>query len=118
MTTLTTTGYEPGDVVLVRFPFTDQRGVKQRPAVVVSSPLYNTEQPDLILLAVTGQFRESPPFGEVVIQEWRRAGLLKPSVLKPVVFTVEKPLIQRRLGRLRAGDRATLQTLLTRIIAG
>ena len=32
-----TTGYEFADVVLVRFPFTNRQGAKQRPAVVISS---------------------------------------------------------------------------------
>ena len=35
-----TTGFEFGDVVLVVFPFTNQQGAKQRPAVVVSSAAY------------------------------------------------------------------------------
>ena len=53
----TTTGYEFGDVVLVPFPFTDQRKTKRRPAVVVSSGRYHQERPDLIILAVTSQVR-------------------------------------------------------------
>ena len=36
-----TTSFELGQIVLVRFPFTDQRGSKQRPAVVISSTAYN-----------------------------------------------------------------------------
>ena len=51
----TTTSYEFGHVVLVPFPFTDQRTVKRRPAVVVSSERYHRERSDLIILAVTGQ---------------------------------------------------------------
>jgi mRNA interferase MazF len=35
-----TTGYSFGDVVLVPFPFTDQSGIKKRPAVIVSSAAY------------------------------------------------------------------------------
>lgn len=31
-----TTGYNFGDIILVPFPYTDQTGQKQRPAVVVS----------------------------------------------------------------------------------
>ena len=52
-----TTGYEFGDVLLVPFPFTDQRTTKRRPAVVVSSGAYHRERLDLIILAVTSQVR-------------------------------------------------------------
>jgi hypothetical protein len=31
------TTYEQGDVLLAPFPFTDQTGVKQRPAVVLNN---------------------------------------------------------------------------------
>jgi mRNA interferase MazF len=39
-----TTGYSFGDVVLVPFPFTDQSGIKRRPAVIVSSAQYQARQ--------------------------------------------------------------------------
>ncbi|MBS0432139.1 MAG: hypothetical protein JSS21_06995 [Proteobacteria bacterium] len=48
----TTTACNFGDVVLVRFPFTDQSGQKQRPAAVVSSGAYQRNRPDVILLAI------------------------------------------------------------------
>ncbi len=48
-----TTGYSFGDVVLVPFPFTDQAGIKKRPAVIISSAAYNTAQRDLVIMAVT-----------------------------------------------------------------
>ena len=50
-----TTSYKFGQIVLVRFPFTDQRGGKQRPAVVVSSNAYNQTRPDIVLIAITSQ---------------------------------------------------------------
>ena len=95
----TTTGFEFGDVVLVPFPFTDQRTTKRRPAVVVSSGPYHREQPDLILLAVTSQVRAAAPVGEAVIERWKEAGLLKPSVLESLLATVEKGLVLRKRGR-------------------
>ena len=36
-----TTSYSFGEIVLVPFPFTDQTGIKKRPAVIVSSAAYN-----------------------------------------------------------------------------
>ena len=37
-----------GAVILVPFPFSDQSGTKQRPAVIVSSDTYNTRRRDLV----------------------------------------------------------------------
>ena len=37
-----------GEVVLVAFPFTNQLGRKQRPAVVVSSAVYQQAKPNVM----------------------------------------------------------------------
>jgi len=76
------TDFEFGDIVLVRFPFTDQSGSKQRPAVVLSSQAYHQARADVILMAVTSQVRQRPGFGESMIRDWQAAGLLKASVIK------------------------------------
>jgi mRNA interferase MazF len=83
------TRFEFGDIVLVPFPFTDQSATKKRPAVVISSPTYNAARPDLVIMAVTSQLRPSETFGEVIVNQWREAGLLKPSAIKPVITTIE-----------------------------
>ena len=110
-----TTSYSFGDIVLVAFPFTDQLGSKKRPAVVVSSNAYNRQRPDVILMAVTSQVRHVPGFGEVLIQEWRSAGLIKPSAVKPVLFTAEKRILLKRLGRLKEGDQRELREVIGKI---
>jgi mRNA interferase MazF len=109
----TTTSFEFGDVVLVPFPFTDQSASKKRPAVVISSPQYHARGRDLIILAITSQIRPRRRVGEGGIHDWREAGLLKPSVLKPLLTTIDRDLVLRRLGRLTASDRSTLQRCLS-----
>jgi mRNA interferase MazF len=104
----TTIGCEFGDVVLVPFPFTDQTATKKRPAIVVSSDAYHRDRPDVILMAVTSQARPAVGVGEIPVQRWKEAGLLKPSVLKPLLATVERRLVLRKLGRLEAQDREAL----------
>ena len=64
-----TTNYKFGQIVLVRFPFTDQRGGKQRPAVVLSSNAYNQARLGIILIAMTSQIQIKAEFGEAVIRD-------------------------------------------------
>jgi mRNA interferase MazF len=103
------TPFEFGDIVLVPFPFTDQSATKKRPAVVISSNAYNSERPDLIIMAVTSQIKPTAIIGEVIVQDWQAAGLLKPSAIKPVITTIEKPLVIKTMGRLKDNDRMALQ---------
>lgn len=101
------TRFEFGDVVLVPFPFTDQSQAKKRPAVVVSSAAYNAARPDVIVMAVTSQLRPENRF-DIPLQDWQQAKLLKPSVAKPVIATIEQSLIIRQLGKLSVEDRKVL----------
>ena len=80
-----TTSYRFGDVVLVPFPFTDQTASKKRPAVVVSSAQYDQRRLDVILMAITSQVKPTPSFGEVLVTDWKKAGLIKPGVIKPII---------------------------------
>jgi mRNA interferase MazF len=77
-----TTAFEFGDIVLVRFPFTDQSAVKRRPAVVISSEAYHRARSDILIMAITSQARSRPALGEAPIRHWKEAGLIKPSVFK------------------------------------
>lgn len=103
------TAYNFGDVILVPFPFTDQSQNKQRPAVIVSNSRYHAERPDLVLMAITSQVRSTPAFGETLLQNWQAAGLLKPSIIKPVLTTLDQRLVRKLLGRLGESDCAALR---------
>jgi mRNA interferase MazF len=52
----------------------------------------------------------------VAVRRWKEAGLLKPSVLKPLVATIERGLIRRKLGRLHDEDRRALRAALDAIL--
>ena len=81
--------YQFGDVVLVRFPFTNQKASKQRPAVVISHSDYNSKRPDVVLMAITSQLDSALSPGDIRIEHWQAAGLLKPSAIKPIFATIE-----------------------------
>ena len=111
------TSFSSGDIILVPFPFTNQKTTKKRPAVVISSQAYNGERSDLIIMAVTSQIKPTPIIGEVMIQSWQDAGLLKPSVIKPVITTIEKKLVIQLMGKLQKNDLSSLQGSLDIILA-
>lgn len=113
---MTSYSFSFGDVVLVPFPFTDQRGSKRRPAVIVSTDRYHLERPDLILLPITSQVRSVTRFGDVPVSNIQVAGLLQHSMIKPVLLTIEASLVLRTLGRLDDDDQRALRHALAQIV--
>jgi len=105
-----------GDAVLVPFPFTDQSGTKTRPAVVVSSPEFHSKRRDVVIMAISSQVRPRLSFAEAPVREWKVAGLLKPSLVKPVVATIDQRLIHRTIGRLATEDLKGLRSALLRML--
>ena len=106
--------YKQGDVLLVPFPFTDQSGSKQRPAVVVSSEAYNQTHSDVILAPITSQIKHVSD--EVRLMDWQVAGLLKPSVVKPILSSFDTRVARRRLGALSDSDRTQVRALFAQIL--
>jgi mRNA interferase MazF len=113
-----TIGYSFGDIVLVPFPFTDLTTARKRPAIVVSSDAYHRERRDVIVMAVTSQSRPGASIGEFAVEGWKDAGLLKPSVIKPIVATIDRDLVFRKLGALRDDDLDALRRTLSVILGG
>ncbi len=103
----------PGDVVLVRFPFTDLTSAKQRPAVVVSSTEFTSKYGDVVVVAVTSREQAEPG---LVLSEWKAAGLVKPTWFKPLIATLASGIIVRRLGALTQPDRKGLAGVLDRLV--
>lgn len=111
-----TTNFEFGDVVLVGFPFTNLQAAKKRPAVIISRKTYQQLRPDVILMAVTSQIHQPLIAGEARLQDWQAAGLPKPSVLKPLIATIEKGQIIKMIGRLSEADRKNLRGVIGSIL--
>lgn len=111
-----TTTYNFGDVVLVAFPFTNLRSTKKRPAVIISSQAYQLTRPDVILMAITSQIRNTLAIGEYVLKDWQHAGLLKPSILKPLIATLEQNQIVKTMGQLSDLDSENLSGVIQTIL--
>ncbi|HWN48598.1 MAG TPA: hypothetical protein VNO18_01980 [Xanthobacteraceae bacterium] len=68
------------------------------------------------MMAITTKLRPSPELGEIRVDQWQAAGLLYPSAVKPVFFTLEQSLIIRQLGTLGTGDQVALRKAIGEIL--
>lgn len=98
-----TANYEPGDLVVVPFPFTDSTATKRRPALVLSNSEFNQANGHLVLVMITSA-KHSIWTGDVKLQDWRGAGLPQASVVRLKLFTLDVRFVLRKLGRLSASD--------------
>lgn len=92
-----------GDIVIVRFPFTDLSGSKRRPAVVLA-----VYPPDVVVAFISSVVPTVPEKSDVLLQprkaDFAATGLKVPSVIRlRKLATLEQNLITRRIGRLSSG---------------
>ena len=103
------------DVIVVKFPFASSLKYKARPAVIISNRYYNENSRETyIILAISSQI-DSKLKIEKNIVFWREANLLKPSILKSSIATIEKDFIIDKLGSLVEDDRDRLDIFLNNI---
>lgn len=90
-----------GDVVLVRFPFTDLSGATLRPALIVG----RSAGTDFIVAFVTTRTTAGDPNAGHLLEptdpEFGRTGLRAPSLVRlDRLATLNRLLLQRRLGSI------------------
>ena len=76
----------PGDVVTVDFP--GVRGIKRRPAVVVSSDDYHEHRPDVIVGILTTRMRGAGAPTDYLLQDWAMAKLHRASAFRTFLATL------------------------------
>ena len=109
------TTYSPGEVLLAVIAFSGGLGRKQRPVIVVSKDDFNRAGTKLIVATITGTI--APPFrvGEVLISEWKKSGLVKPSAMRGALVTIDKRDILRSMGQLAESDFANVEAAIAQI---
>ncbi len=84
-----------GDLVLLSFPFTDLKGEKVRPALILM-----VSEMDVIVAFITTQFKWQNQF-DIEIEANKINGLKKTSLLRlSKITTLDKDLILGKLGEL------------------
>ena len=105
-------------MVLVRFPFTDLSGAKQRPALVLSSDAFNSSRADVLVAAVTSQVPTALAPDEFLIatDDLAPCGLPKPSIVKlSKLVSLHQQLLLKRIGTMPPTTLAQVLAQLRRL---
>lgn len=104
--------YQTGDVVEVRDVWGDKRS---RPAAVVSSATFHRDRLDIVVIGISTEIRPDLLLGVERVRDLQSAGLIHPSVIKPILATIPKDEVIRPLGKLSTDDKRAAQQLLKKI---
>ena len=100
---------------MVPFPFVEGGGAKRRPALVISSEAFGPSGHAVLAMITTGARRTWP--GDVELVDHGDAGLHRPCIVRLKLFTLDRRLILRTVGRLSGRDRKSVGGSLRRCLA-
>jgi mRNA interferase MazF len=100
--------FSRGEIVLVRYPFSDLTSAKVRPAVIVG---HFTFSPDFSIVPLTSK-TSSLRAGEFVLADWQGAGLNLPSAVKQGIYTIHSDLIVKSVGNTSVDNTRRLEQSL------
>jgi len=92
-----------GSIVLVDFSYSNLKETKFRPALVISSSVYNESSIDVVVLRVTSRGRDRKWESEILKNDLAEGTLdIEPSYVKvDSLYTVEKKIIRKVVARLK-----------------
>lgn len=96
-----------GDIVLLKFPFTDGKNYKKRPALLIN----DFNDGDIVVCRITSQIYESPY--DVFLDNWKEFGLKLPSVIRVhKLATLEKKLVEVIMGEIDASTKEKTKRII------
>jgi len=102
---------KPGDVGLIRIPFTDLSQAKKRPALILLS-----RGADNLVAFFTSRLTQAGP-DDVIVRAAPENGLAVDSaVLVTKLFTLHETLLDRRLGRLSTEEYRNIIERLVKLL--
>lgn len=103
--------YKLGDIVLIKFPFTDGTTFKKRPAFIIK----DTADEDVIVCRITSKLYHT--LYDIELQDWHQNGLKLPSVIRiHKIASLEKEMIDIKLGEVDSSVIAEVISALTKLL--
>jgi mRNA interferase MazF len=110
MTIIDMNRFRFGDIVLLKFPYTDETSFKKRPALIIN----NLDDDDIIVCRITSQQYETPH--DVPIIHWKESGLKLPSVIRVhKLATFDKGMVEMVMGKIDLSLKQKVKEILSKL---
>lgn len=108
--------YKPFSIVTVPFPFTDKAINKRRPALVISTEIFQQETGHITLMMITSA-KHSKWFGDYQLINLNGTGMSQEAFVRQKIFTLDLRLIVKLIGCLSKKDSEAINVILKKCIA-
>lgn len=99
-----------GDIVLLRFPFTDGNTFKRRPALIIN----DCKDGDIIVCRITSRLYNSKY--DIYIDNWGKSGLKLPSIIRVhKIATLEKNMAELIMGKIDESLKADIRNIISNL---
>ncbi|MBW6537028.1 MAG: type II toxin-antitoxin system PemK/MazF family toxin [Mariniphaga sp.] len=99
-----------GDIVLLKFPYTDGKTYKRRPALIIN----DFSDGDIIVCRITSQIYKTEY--DIFIDDWKGSGLKLPSVIRVhKIATLEKELVEIVMGQVDNFTKGNVKTIFSKL---
>ena len=95
------TRFEQGDILIVPFPFSNLRTIRQRPVLVISSNKYNKSSEDIIICGITSNLKDAK-CSVLIDNECLLKGKLpvQSRIKVDKLFTIDRSIIKKKIARV------------------
>lgn len=99
-----------GDIVLLKFPFTDSNSFKKRPALIIN----DFNDGDIIVCRITSRIYKTKY--DIYIDNWKNSGLKLPSIVRVhKLATLEKEMVEMVMGKIDNSIKEKLKKILSKL---
>ncbi len=99
-----------GDIVLLKFPFTDGKSYKRRPALLVNE----YDDGDIIVCRITSQIYKTK--SDIYIDDLEKTGLRLPSVIRVhKIATLDKEMVELIMGQIDNPTKEKVRTIISKL---
>ncbi len=93
--------FEQGDILIVPFPFSNLRTIRQRPVLVISADKYNKSSEDIIVCGITSNLKDvrcSVLLDDGCLLKGKLP--VKSRIKVDKLFTIDKSIIKKNIAKI------------------